>query len=442
MMPAVERLAFRITSRSATLAKPALVTVALIAAMALAACGGASNGPLQPAIPSPQPLPISGVAVPGMVSVDQVISALMTKWDIPGGAVAIVKDGRLVYARGFGHAEPSRVTAPDALFRTASLAKPITGVAVLKLIEQNRLALDAGAFALLPDITPLPSASVDPRLATVTVRHLLEHAGGWDRDKSFDPMFRSSEVAAATNTAVPASAEAVIRYMLGQPLDFDPGTRYAYSNFGYAVLGRIIERASGTSYERYVQDAVLAPAGIRRMRLGRSLESDRAPDEVRYYDRSTMNSVFPGGGSVPAPYGGFNLEAMDAHGGWIASTIDLLRFATAVDRLPTRPDILTGVSIDLMTARPPPPLWEGSAFHYGLGWLVRPAEGNWWHDGSLPGTASILVRTGSGLAWVALFNGRDMKPNSTFQREIDGAMWQSVRGVTEWPAHDLFASFP
>lgn len=423
----------RVTVRKAMLA-PAIV------ALLLAGCNATAVGPAASAVRPP--FAISGAAVPGMASIDEVISTLMTTWDIPGGAIGIVKDGRLVYARGFGHSDAGRITAPDALFRIASLSKPVTAAAVLKLVEQNRLSLDAQAFALLPDITPLPGVSVDPRLATITIRHLLEHAGGWDRDRSFDPMFRSTEVATTTNTPAPASANAVVRYMLGQPLDFEPGTRYAYSNFGYAVIGRIIERVSGMSYERYVQDAVLAPAGVRRMRLGRSLYADRAPDEVRYYDRGTLTSVYPGGGAVPAPYGGFNLEAMDAHGGWLASTIDLLRFATAVDRFPTRPDILGAATIDMMTARPAAPLWVESPFYYGLGWMVRPAEGNWWHAGSLPGTASILVRTGTGLAWVALFNARDMKANSTFQAEIDGAMWRAVRGVIEWPAHDLFASFP
>ena len=81
-------------------------------------------------------------------------------------------------------------------------------------------------------------------------------------------------------------------------------------------------------------------------------------------------------------------------------------------------------------------------FHYGFCWLVRPAQGNWRHDGSLPGTAALLVRTGSGLSWVALFNARDMMTNSTFQSELDGAMWQAVNGVTAWPTHDLFATFP
>ena len=420
--------------------------VSTLAVLALAACGSnPGEGPATPNVPgAPDAMPLSGTAVPGMSSVDSVISALMTRWDIPGGAVGIVRDGRLVYARGFGYADVQarKVTAPDDLFRIASVSKPVTSAAILRLVEDGRLSLDAPAFALLPDLTPLPGATVDPRLASITVRHLLEHSGGWDRALSFDPMFRPTAIAAATGTPAPASAEAVIRYMLGQPLDFDPGTRYAYSNFGYAVLGRIIERITGESYEEFVQEAVLAPAGVTRMRLGRSLLADRAPGEVRYYDLATVNSVFPGGGAVPLPYGGFNIEAMDAHGGWVASAVDLLRFVTAVDLLPSRPDVLTPASVGLMTAKPASPLWDGSPVHYGLGWLVRPVEGNWWHGGSLPGTSTLLVRTGTKLGWVALFNARAMLPNSTFESEIDDAMWEAVNGVTAWPAHDLFPGFP
>src|SRR3712207_8806935 len=91
-----------------------------------------------------------------------------------------------------------------------------------------------------------------------------------------------------------------------------------------------------------------------------------------------------------------------------------------------------------MTARPPS-LWEGSAAYYAMGWAVRPAEGNWWHDGSLPGTFSILVRTGTGLAWAALFNAREMGVGTGFGGELDGKLWEAVRGVTAWPTHDLFA---
>src|SRR5262249_259290 len=154
------------------------------------------------------------------------------------------------------------------------------------------------------------------------------------RSKSFDPMFRPGLIAKAVGVPEPAGPEAVIRYMLGQPLDFDPGTRFAYSNFGYCVLGRLIERASGMPYEQYVKRNVLAPLVITGMRLGASLANRRAPGEVRYYTPSDrlVRSVFPSGLEfVRAPYGSFNLEAMDAHGGWLASVVDLARFAAAFD---------------------------------------------------------------------------------------------------------------
>ena len=380
--------------------------LALVALVALAACGTGNDAPTMPTAPGAPAMPVSGTAVPGMANVDAAISELMTRWDIPGGAVGIMKDGRLVYARGFGHAdvEAQRVATPDGLFRIASVAKPVTAAAVRLLAEQGQLSLDEPAFALLSHLAPLPGATVDPRLDRITVRHLLGHSGGWDHAATFDPMFRSTEIAHATGTPAPASAEAIIRYMLGQPLSFEPGTRFAYSNFGYAVLGRIIERITGRSYEQFVTESVLAPVGVTRMRLGRSLYADRAPGEARYYDLGTVHSVFPGVGVVPVPYGGFNLEAMDAHGGWVASVVDLLRFEKA--------------------------------------WVAPPAQGAWYQEGGLPGTTSIMVRTATGLAWVAVFNARETRPGSRFQAEFGDVLRQAVNGVTAWPTHDLFPAFP
>ena len=410
---------------------------------ALACGGGGVDTVVTP--PPPTTIPASGTAVPELASFDRVLTDLMRKWAIPGGALAVVKDGRLVLARGYGYADvdAKEVVRPDALFRIASVSKPITAVAVLRLAEQGRLDLDAKAFALLPQLKPPASATnLDARLADITVRQLLSHLGGWDRDRSFDPMFRPTEIAATLGTTAPAGAEDVIRYMLGRSLDFAPGARYAYSNFGYAVLGRVIEQGSGQRYDAYVTDQILRPMGITRMRLGRSLLRDRAAGEVRYYDgNAATTSVFSDGGQVPWPYGGFHLEAMDAHGGWIASAVDLARFVTAVDGIATRPDLLGAATIQLMTERPPT-VWDGSAFHYAAGWLVRPQEGNWWHNGSLPGTSALIVRAGNGLAWAVLFNARFMISGSTFEQEVDPAVWQAVSQVTAWPAHDLFSQYP
>jgi CubicO group peptidase (beta-lactamase class C family) len=388
-----------------------------------------------------------GIRMEGATSFDSLIPPLMAKFGIPGGAIGVVKDGRLVLVRGYGWADSAAhvPVEPDALFRLASVSKSITSAAVLRLVEQGKLDLDAKAFSFLTDLQPPPGATVDPRLATITVRQLLYHAGGWNRDVTFDPMFISKTAAQAVGAPEPASTETVIRYMKGRPLQFDPGQGFNYSNFGYAVLGRIIERVSGMSYGDYVRTQVLAPMGITHMRLGHTLLADRAPGEVRYYEKvGPAPSVFPNGGLVPWPYGGFYLEAMDSNGGWIASAPDMMRFLTAVDGLSSRPDFLSPQSTATMIARPPAPLWQNSAYWYAMGWQVSPVNGdaNWSHDGGMPGTTTFIVRAYNGISWVALFNARSESPSSSFVGELDATLWKAVGAVHSWPSVDLFSRYP
>lgn len=382
---------------------------------------------------------------------DEAIERFMRARGVPGGALAVVRHGRLVHARGYGWADrDGQVRAsPDSLFRIASVSKPITAVALLQLAGRGRLDLDARVFDLLGLAAKVPDGRpLDPRWKQVTVRHLLQHTGGWDRDKSFDPMFQARRIAEAFGEAPPAGAGSVIRYMLGQPLDFDPGTRHAYSNFGYCLLGRVVEQAAGQAYEKQVREAVLAPAGITGMRIGASLAAGRAPGEVRYYtaDQAQAPNVFATGGpKVDYPYGGFHLEAMDAHGGWVASATDLARFAAALDTGGPSP-LLPAAGMQEMVAAPPAPVARGAdgrlADHwYGCGWLVRPVgrEGrvNTWHSGSLPGTCTLLVRRADGLSYAALFNQRS-PGSSKGDAELDPMLARAARSVTAWPDHDLF----
>ena len=424
----------------------------LLVAASFVACAK-DPSPFSPPVTPPAEIPITGAAVPGMASYDEAIAALMRKHAIPGGAVAVLRDGKLIYARGFGYADVENETPvqPDALFRIASVSKPITGVAIMKLVEEGRLALDDRVAPLIADLTPAPGATVDPRWEQITIRQLLNHTAGWDRDKpngGFDPMFRPAIAAAAVNAPAPASAETVIRYMKGMPLDFNPGERHVYSNFGYAILGRVIERLSGMPYEEYVRARVLQPVGADRTRLGRTRMGDALADEVKYYlpgepgmgmTAPLVPSVFPGGGTVPVNYGGYYVEAMDSHGGWVSSTVDLLRFLGGVDGRANRPDILSAALVTEMTSNGA--ALCGGACQYAGGWLVRPTQGdaNWWHGGSLPGTTSILVRSYHNFSWVALFNARSV--TGTFDGELDAALWDALAKVTSFPAHDLFSTF-
>jgi N-acyl-D-amino-acid deacylase len=438
---------------------------------------------------------------------DREIQKFMSVRNIPGGALAVVKDGRLVYTRGYGWADRENKVPvkPTSLFRIASISKPFTAVAVLKLIEKKKLRLDAPVWGALDLLSWVPAGKIpDERWKRITVRHLLQHTGGWDRDKSVDPMFRSREIATSFGVPSPPDPRVIIRYMLGKPVDFDPGTRYAYSNFGYCVLGRLIEAIAGMSYPTFVQKTVLAPIGIRQMHIGASLADKRVAGEVLYYTshEESAGSVFdnspsfssPSGarkgrntsnpppappregsnragaspqvstreekgvGSTPAtnrtkvevpwPYGGFCLESMDAHGGWIASAVDLARFAAALHDAQHSP-LLSPESIHKMHLPPEPPAWRNDDdslkdYYYGCGWLVRPVgnEGraNYWHNGSLPGTSTLLVRRHDGVSWAVLFNQRsdDKKlPDS----EIDPALHRAANAVSEWPKHNLFRQY-
>jgi N-acyl-D-amino-acid deacylase len=389
-------------------------------------------------------IPLTGDADAALVPFDDLMVSFLQEHDVPGAALAIGKDGKLIYARGFGYADPEgkEKVLPTSLFRIASISKPITAAAILLLVERGKLKLDDKAFDVLVLSTP-PGRRRDPRLRDVTIRHLLQHTGGWDRAKSFDPMFRPILIAKELEVQPPAGPDEVIRYMLGQPLDFDPGSRYAYSNFGYCVLGRIIETVSGRPYETFVRDEVFKPLGITQTRLGKTLQ--RAPGEVKYHGSMKGPAVIGPeiGKVVPAPYGAWYLEAMDSHGGWISTAADLVRFASAFDR-PDKSPLLKHANWEAMFARP-----EGRAgfdeqgkplpAYYALGWQVRPKGGGFdaFHAGALDGTGTLLVRRHDGLAWAVLFNTRTNAKLQSLTMLIDPLLHQAAAKVKHWPMRSL-----
>lgn len=397
-------------------------------------------------------IPISHLrSSPALTPFDVQMTSFMAARNIPGGALAVACNGRLVLAAGYGYAnvETKRRVSPTSLFRIASVSKPLTGAAMMRLMElyPDRVSLDTPMVSLLSlGFWVGEHRAADPRLTQITVGHLLYHTAGWDRGKSFDPMFRSVEIAQALDVKPPAGPIDIIRYMLGQPLDYDPGSDHVYSNLGYCILGRIIENVSGKPYEQFVRDEVLTPLGIRSMRIGHTLPEARARREVRYYDPGRGPNVMNTRSSdeVPSPYGTFCLEATDAHGGWIASATDLVRFACAFD-VPERCPILCPDSVSRMFARPDGPAGyesDGSpkAAYYACGWSVRPTgegKANHWHAGSLPGTVTLLVRRSDGLNWAVLFNQRADDSGLDYG-DIDPALHRAANRVKEWPDWDLW----
>lgn len=324
----------------------------------------------------------------------------------PGLACAVARHGQLVYADVFGLADidTREQLTPGHRFRIASVSKPITAVAVFTLIERGRLRLADrvfGAHGILGNRFRVPADS--PWLNEITVEHLLTHtAGGWPNDGS-DPMFLQPQL----------DHSALIGWTIrNRPLSMRPGTAFAYSNFGYCLLGRVIEQVSGKPYADYVQEAVLRRSGIRTMAIAANSLLERAPREVRYHAPQDTN-----------PYA-INVRRMDAHGGWIASASDLVRFATHVDGF-SPAAILKPETIRNLTT--PSSINAG----YAKGWAVNRA-GNWWHVGSLAGSTSILVRTSTRLCWGALVNAG--AAGHSMSGELDQLMWTLVRAVPRWGA--------
>jgi CubicO group peptidase (beta-lactamase class C family) len=336
-----------------------------------------------------------------------VASAFMKKHGVPGLSVAVARHGQIVYEDGLGFADRDHGErlSPSSLFRIASVTKPFTSATIFLLVEQSRLKLEDlvfGSGGLLRSEFGAPPYK--EYVGQIRIKHLLTHTGGgWPNDGT-DPMFRHPKM---------DQRELITWALANLPLTHPPGQHYAYSNFGYSILGRVIERVTGQSYEEHVKQALLRRCQISKMRIGGNKLSDRVSGEVVYYGQGGDN-----------PYD-MNVRRMDSHGGWLATASDLVRFATRVDGQSTVRNILRQTTIrDMTTPTTANP-------EYAKGWAVNSSH-NWWHVGSLPGTTSIIVRTASGLCWAALANSRETSADTG--GAIDAMMWDMVGQVKSWNA--------
>jgi CubicO group peptidase (beta-lactamase class C family) len=383
----------------------------------------------------------TGVASPELAPCDAVVQKFMERWKIPGASIAISRQGKLAYARGFGYAdlEKTEPMTPAHLMRVASVSKPVTSIAIMKLMEEGRIELQHKAFGPEGYLNDPYYTDVvtDQRIYTITVQQLLEHTAGWNRNAgvdgftSSDPIDFPLHVAQVMGVPNPVGDSTLVRYLLSKGLNFTPGSRFSYSNIGYLVLGKIIERITGQRYEAWVRQNVLEPNGILEAHLGHNLRTDKVEREAEYFCPITKVSCYGTGKRVSYAYGGANLEAMNAHGGWVFTARDLVRLMLTVDGSPTRPDILLPATLDTMTTP------SEATRRYAKGWIVNNKKGVWWHTGCLNGSTSLVARTAEGYTWAILFNAC---PNTNrFWNDLEELGYDCVNSTTTWPTHDLFA---
>jgi CubicO group peptidase (beta-lactamase class C family) len=353
------------------------------------------------------------------------IAAFTKRYRLPGISLAMTYGGKLklVACHGFSDLEKKVPLNPGNVFRVASVSKPVTSAAICKLVENGQLSLQDRVFDNGGPLWRMAKASRQndrinrARIEKITVQHLLEHtAGGWSIVN--DPMFDAR--------ALKLDQRQLIRWTIDHlPLQSEPGEKYAYSNFGYCLLGRVIELITGTGYATAVQQLVLRPAGVKAMAVALDNSRERLPREVMYYQENAD------------PYGPeMNVHRMDAHGGWVASPIDLVRFAVHVDGFDSPADVLGKETIRAMSTPSNP------EFPYAKGWQVN-SSSNWWHTGGFPGGSSMLARIHDGHCWAVVVNTRP-DDQARYFRDLDTLPW-NIKRLAEgtWDKLDLFESrFP
>lgn len=365
---------------------------------------------------------------------EKTINTFMRRWEIAGASVAVAKDGKLLFAKGFGLADKVRNTPvePYSRFRIASISKLITAVAIMKLQEDGRLSVSDKVFGvdgILND--SVYSEPRDKRVFSITIAHLLSHEGGWTT-RWGDQMFMPLIIADNMGMRPPVDTKTIVRFALNKNLHFTPGTGKSYSNLGYAILGLVIEKVTGMPYEEYCRNEILEPLGIYDMTLAKNLPHEKAPFEVSYYeppDAILKPSIYGSDEMVPASYGGNDIESLGAAGAWIATAPDLIKLLLAIDGFETKSDILSRESIDFMT--------NASSGYAPVGWKAAIYDGTWWRTGTFPGTSCMMKRQPDGLAWVVLLNSSAWN-GPEISTDVNYMMTRALLQVKSWTDTDLF----
>lgn len=354
---------------------------------------------------------------PATAVVEERIRQLFGPADAPpflNGALLVARDGRPVYqaAAGFAEFEPPRPHDADSVFQLASTAKPFTSIAVLQLRDRRRLRLDDPVARHLPGF-PFPA---------ITVRHLLTHTSGLPDLELFEP------VVAANPRHVVTGADLVPALVAWrQPLRFEAGAQFRYSNINYQLLAEIVRRVTGRPFGEYVRDNIFRPAGMRSSYvLGtRALGPHREP--VANHVLAVMYQIVPRDARRldyrdpvlmrPYRYEGFNLGSTVGDQNLFSTLEDLLRFDRALTsgRLlshASQQEAYAPVRLNDGTVYDEPQEYElyGARCSYGMGWEVctHPTRGRLvGHAGFNRGISTMLYRNIDRRQLVVMFDNGD-----------------------------------
>ncbi|QQS47490.1 MAG: serine hydrolase [Acidobacteriota bacterium] len=310
-------------------------------------------------------------------AIDELLSRSF-KPDGPGAAVIVVKNGGVIFRKGYGLAnlELGIPIEPDMIFRIGSITKQFTAVATLMLVEQGKLSLDDEITKFIPDY---PTQG-----HKITIDHLLTHSSGiksYTGLPEWRPLWRKD-----------VSLDEMIDLFKNKPFEFAPGEGWNYNNSGYVLLGRIIEKASGQKYEDFIEKNIFAPLGMKQTFYDNTARI--IPRRITGYSRSGEKWINSDYLSMSWPH---------AAGAIISSVDDLAKWDAALytDKL---------VKQDLLRkAWTPYRIKDGRSTKYGYGWMMSEIAGmpSIEHGGGINGFTTIGVRIPSERIYVAILTNRD-----------------------------------
>jgi CubicO group peptidase (beta-lactamase class C family) len=338
---------------------------------------------------------------PAFPEIDRLLKTFAEQQHVPGIAYGVLVDGVLVHTGAVGVREIAGGTPvdDDTVFRIASMTKSFTALCILKLRDEGKLSLDDPAERYVPELARLKYPTTDsPKL---TIRHLMSHATGFPEDNPWGDQQLSK-----------TDAEFTAMLKAGIPFSTSPGTNYEYSNYGFAILGRVVSRVSGVKYADYVKANILRPLGLTATTLQpASVPKERIAHGYRWEDNTWKEEP-------PLPDGAFG-----SMGGMLTSTRDLGKYvAYLMSAWPPRDGPETGPvkrsSLREMqqVQRPRPATASGGSSEplalnsggYGYGLGIRQSceyRSIVSHSGGLPGFGSQMRwLTDEGVGLIAMGN--------------------------------------
>ncbi|MBK9317251.1 MAG: serine hydrolase [Acidobacteria bacterium] len=319
-------------------------------------------------------------------AIDELLSKSFKPGD-PGAAAIVVKNGNVILRKGYGMAnlELGIPIEPDMIFRIGSITKQFTAVATLMLVDQGKLSLTDEITKFIPDYPTQGHA--------ITVEHLLTHTSGiksYTGLPEWRPLWRKD-----------VSLKEMIDLFKNKPMEFAPGESWNYNNSGYVLLGQIIEKASGQSYQDFIEKNIFAPLGMKQTFYDNTARV--IPRRITGYSKSGANWVNSDYLSMSWPH---------AAGSIISSVDDLAKWDAALytDKLVKQET--------LKRAWTPYLLKNGKSAKYGYGWLVTELAGmpSLEHGGGINGFTTIGVRVPQERIYVAILTNRDSGTGNLGQR--------------------------